>query len=225
MIKLRRFSKNLTELNNSFTDLPRDEYLRGDFFFRQRRYQTGHIAQGLLSWHELAGEFMQAENINHYAGGVYRKFPPILSSCLDDIGRHIVMTAYHALPEADYEFGVHQIRIVADEDHAGRPTPEGIHQDGFDYVAVSCVGVQNLSGGTSVIVKGDDYCDVVFEADLSPGDMLIFSDRLFAHYTSNIIPRLPGVAVRDVVVTTFLTRPTISDIKTKDSSHEAHAAI
>ena len=98
---------------------------------------------------------------------------------------------------------IHQIRIVANELNQGMPTPEGIHQDGFDFVTVSCIDTANVSGGISFILDSRDHTKVAFEGTLLPGMLLIFSDRTFAHYTSNISPKLPGEAHRDVIVTTF----------------------
>ncbi len=45
---------------------------------------------------------------------------------------------------------VHQFRIVAGED-AGKPTPEGMHKDGVDWVMVMLVARANIASGVTVL--------------------------------------------------------------------------
>jgi hypothetical protein len=50
---------------------------------------------------------------------------------------------------------IHQIRIVATPDQPGQPAPEGIHQDGTDFLTLHLVRRQNAMGGTSTIYDLD----------------------------------------------------------------------
>ena len=80
--------------------------------------------------------------------------------------------------------------------------PEGIHQDGFDFLAIICVNSLNVKGGVSYIFLASDH-KLVFETILLPNTSILLSDKHFAHYTLSIYPELPGIAKRDVIVTTF----------------------
>ncbi len=103
----------------------------------------------------------------------------------------------------DYEIGVHQIRVIADNQNMGIPAPEGIHQDGFDYISILSVNSQNLAGGVSVLLSSPDHKDVVFEQVLQPNNCLLLNDRSLFHYVSPIVPKLPGNCFRDMIITTF----------------------
>jgi len=202
-IKLISLSKFSDQLVKSFETMPEDNYLKQDFCYRKRCYSTGSIKNGIFFWDEISSSFLQTKNLNSYVGGVSRSFTPISQSIKNDIENNIVTTAYGFLPPVDYSLGIHQIRIVANKFNQGMPTPEGIHQDGFDFVTVACINTANVSGGISFVLDAHDHTKVAFEGTLFPGMLLIFSDKTFAHYTSNITPKLPGEAYRDVIVTTF----------------------
>lgn len=202
-IKLVNLSKFSDRLVKSFETMPEDNYLKQDFCYRKRCYSTGSIKNGIFFWDEVSLSFLQSENLNSYVGGISRSFTPISQSIKNDIENNIISTAYGFLPPVDYSLGIHQIRIVANKFNQGMPTPEGIHQDGFDFVTVACINTANVSGGISFVLDAHDHTKVAFEGTLFPGMLLIFSDKTFAHYTSNITPKLPGEAHRDVIVTTF----------------------
>jgi len=85
----------------------------------------------------------------------------------------------------------------------GKPAPEGIHQDGFDYVMVSCLSLKNVSGGDSILVDAKNHSQIIYDKALEETECLLFNDRAYAHYASPIIPKMPGICTRDVFVTTF----------------------
>lgn len=204
-IKLVTLSKFPERLIQSFAEIPEDTYLKETFCYRKRCYGTGCLINGIFSWDEESPSFVQSESLNRYVGGISRQFHPISCAIRDDIEKQVICMAYGVLPASDYSLGIHQIRIVANKLNQGMPTPEGIHQDGFDFVTVACIGASNVSGGISFILDAHDHTKIAFEGTLQPGMLLIFSDKTFAHYTSNISPKLPGEAHRDVIVTTFQT--------------------
>lgn len=203
MLKISLLPHFSPKLTNSFENLHEDPYLKSYFKFRKRKYSCGKICNGKFYWNESDISFHQTIGINQYLGGLSRKYLPIDLDIREDVLKGIILSAYNQLPMANYEVGVHQIRILADTDNQGIPTPEGIHQDGFDYVTVTCVNSQNISGGITVLFDANDHKKITFEGILYPGMQIVFSDKSFAHYTSNITPKIPGVAFRDVVVTTF----------------------
>lgn len=194
------------KLVQSFDIIPDDKYLKTDFPYRKRCYGTGTIKDGVFYWDENDIFFMQSKELNSYVGGITRNFAKIASLIKEDICEKVVMNAYRQLPASDYKVGIHQIRILANTINQGIPTPEGIHQDGFDYVTVTCINTFNVSGGISVLLDAKDHTKIVFEGTLYPGMQIIFSDKTFAHYTSNITPKVPGIAFRDVIVVTFAAK-------------------
>lgn len=200
LVTLPRFPRRLIQ---SFEQIPADGYLKETFCYRKRCYSTGYLKNGIFKWDEKSPSFIQSEKLNTYLGGITRQFHPISQAIRNDIEKNIISTAYKFLPPFDYSIGIHQIRIIANKLNQGMPAPEGIHQDGFDFVTIACINTVNVSGGVSLILDAHDYAKIFFEGILLPGMLLVFSDKTFAHYTSNISPKLPGEARRDVIVTTF----------------------
>ena len=91
------------------------------------------------------------------------------------------------------DVGVHVIRIKSDEsvpDMRGQVVPEGMHQDGFDYIALGCLGSVNVKKDwrTYVFAGGPDgrKPDVeteepFFSHHLGPGSMIFLDDAKCWH--------------------------------------------
>lgn len=70
----------------------------------------------------------------------------------------------------------HQVRIVARDRHAGDNAPEGIHQDGADYIVSAIViNKQNITGGIST-VYGPDKKTSYLHVSLAPGQGIFQAD-------------------------------------------------
>ncbi len=158
-------------------------------------------------WHHDTS-FFQQDEINGYAGGVHRRFAPLGEAArkfaedfVNSPGTREIVT------EEDFGIGCHQIRITADDTVLGRPAPEGFHHDGFDVVGVTCVAVENVSGGISLVREtstSPDAGEIILERVMAPGETLYVSDGEVLHYVTPFTPKVPGLpAWRDVVVVTF----------------------
>jgi hypothetical protein len=136
-----------------------DRYLAGGARFRRRRYGRYFWSPAADLLAALPQEpYFQPEDENPYAGGVAREFAPLLPDTVHNPLVHaLVRTTFACLPlpsareNATWEVRVHQIRIVASPDQPGLPAPEGIHQDGTDYLTLHLVHRHNVVGGESTI--------------------------------------------------------------------------
>jgi hypothetical protein len=204
-------SKLTNSVRTSFNNLPVDKFLSNSesYKYRYRRYSSASVVDSTLIWSNSTEAFLQDKKINQYAGGVIRAFPPLEQLLKRFIGDNIILfiIGNTIIPAGNYEIGAHQIRITANDKYMGKPAPEGIHQDGFDYVAVSCIDIDNVTGGTSLLVDSKDYNKKLLEKELKSRDILVFNDRIYAHYTSPIVPKIPGNCYRDVIVTTYKLKP------------------
>ncbi|WP_444935161.1 2OG-Fe dioxygenase family protein [Microbulbifer sp. JTAC008] len=141
--------------------------------------------------------------INTYLGDIERHYPSLGATARifsQNIVRHLISQQY--IPAKKYQVGCHQIRVRATDGFNAYPTPEGFHQDGFDYVAINCINRNNVNGGESFISNLDEN-EIIFHGTLTPGKALVLNDRSFKHYVSPITPLFPGEALRDVVVITL----------------------
>ena len=210
MMQYTTLSMQVDKLDNSiihsFKNLPVDEFLNANepYKYRYRRYGSAKVIDSLILWKHIPESFLQNAKINKYAGDISRSFPTLEADLQRFVGDHIIsLVIDKSIPSGNYEIGVHQIRITANDQYMGKPAPEGIHQDGFDYVAVSCIDMDNIVGGTSVLVDPKDHRKTFLEKELSCGEILVFNDRSYAHYASPIVPKIPGNCYRDVIVTTY----------------------
>ena len=187
----------------TFDDLKDDPYLRGDFPFRKRSYSTGHYSKDSLSW-EGHSSFFQSVDINDYAGGISRDYPP-LSEAFKSFVQQMLFDKNHQklVAEKHYEIGAHQIRIICKKDNPGFPVPEGPHQDGFDFVGLYCFSVVQADGGETQLFKHKKDGDCVYRQTMSSGDGVILNDKTIFHYTSPINLTYGEVGYRDICVITF----------------------
>jgi hypothetical protein len=195
----------LADLRPSFARLPPDPYIEGRF--RRRRYS--HFSGRPNALRRLTHQsFQQSRAVNYLLGGVRREYEELEDGlvALDAFTAMIATYIDHlGIDPTVTDFGVHQIRILCSPGFAGDPAPEGIHQDGFDYVGIFCVDRVNVVGAATHLYKaleGKAVQPPIFNKELSPGEVVFVNDREVFHYTDPLRPRAPGEGHRDVFVIT-----------------------
>ena len=85
----------------------------------------------------------------------------------------------------------------------GRPTPEGAHRDGVDFVVVMLVGRQGVKGGETRVFDAHGPHGVRFEM-AQPLTALLLDDTRVIHETTPILPTgEPAGGFRDTLVLTY----------------------
>ena len=167
-----------------------DRYLKEDLKFRLRRYGRYAWSPAEDTLTPLAPEpYFQPEDENAYAGGIARAFAPLLPETVSNPFLHaLVRSTFACLPitgpkqagTGTWEVRIHQIRIVATPEEPGLPAPEGIHQDGTDFLTLHLVGRRNVVGGESTIY--DLSCKSIQRFTLRETlDSLILEDPRIMH--------------------------------------------
>jgi len=190
-------------LLKTFERLPVDKYLGSQSQFRYRRYNTGKVDNKHFSWDSDSNYFTQSLKINHVAGEIKRFYEPLEEPAKDYVKNTLIPLAQSILPAKQFSTGAHQIRVCTHDNLVGKPSPEGIHQDGFEYVIVACINLQNIAGGNSIFVDSNDRNNIIHEQIMKPYDVILFDDTIYAHYVSPIVPKIPGNGYRDVIIVTF----------------------
>jgi hypothetical protein len=108
-----------------------------------------------------------------------------------------------AVRPASWHVEIHQFRIEARPGHEGRPTPEGMHRDGVDWVLVLLVSRVNISEGETSI--GDLAMRPLGSFTLTdPLDCAVTDDNRVHHGVTPVTPLDPSrPGHRDVLVVTF----------------------
>jgi len=196
----------LDALRDSWERLPRDAYLLDGGRYRFRRHSC--------FIHELAGDALelvahrahwQPRDYNALHGGLERWFDPIEPAVVEAAvwGRLLralgnLFAAVRAVPRWYIE--AHQFRIDTTEG-IGRPTPEGAHRDGVDFVAVILVNRSDVSGGETRVFDAHGAAGVRFTM-VDPWTALLLNDAQVVHETTPIQKAGPR-GLRDTLVLTF----------------------
>jgi hypothetical protein len=200
---------DLAALEDSWNDLPADPYLKDGGRYRSRRHSCFIVEDGRLMPVAHRAHWQPIE-YNALHGGMQRWFEPMRPSVVEapawsalvsGIGR--LCSDVHPVPRWYVE--AHQFRIDT-AGGIGRPTPEGAHRDGVDFVAVLLVGRQGVKGGETRVFEADGPNGQRFTM-VEPWTMLLLDDARVIHETTPIQPldvdSDAPVGYRDTLVLTY----------------------
>jgi hypothetical protein len=194
-------SVDLATLDPFFERLPVDPYLAGNYRFRRMsRFQI--VADRPIQLPH--GRLFQSKAYNPLMGDVVREFAELEADLIALPDFQTILREFFAFCQPclqSNEVDVHQIRTIAAPNSLGHPAPEGIHQDGADLVGIFCVNRQDISGGQTELYTSKQGSPI-FTKILNPGELLVFSDRQFFHFTSIVHATSAAIGVRDVFVFT-----------------------
>lgn len=195
---------NLNALVSSWNDLPPDNYLKDGGRYRRRRHSC-FIAE--------ADQVMQVPHRAHWQplaynalhGGMERMFEPIEPAVIANLAwqnvlQMLAQQCSSLKGEQPWFIEAHQFRIDT-TDGIGRPTPEGAHRDGVDFVAVLVVGREGIKGGETRVFESEGPNGQRFTLN-EPWTLLFLDDEKVIHESTPIQP-LDGTGHRDTLVLTF----------------------
>jgi hypothetical protein len=195
----------LEALRTSWERLPRDTYLRDGGDYRARRHSCFvHTLGGSLAAVAHRAHW-QPTDYNALHGGLVRWFEPIEPAVLAAPAWTQLLAAiaevFAALrPVPSWYIEAHQFRIDTARG-VGRPTPEGAHRDGVDFVAVILVGRRQISGGKTRVFDARGPAGVSFTLQ-EPWSMLLMDDARVIHETTPILAQ-GATGARDTLVLTY----------------------
>jgi len=195
---------DLDALRGSWNSLPPDAHLRDGGRYRQRRH-----ASFVVDAHEARlvpqRAHWQPLEYNALHGGLQRWFEPVEAAVLASPAWQRVLLAFAAMASRlkgaqPWFVEAHQFRIDT-TDGIGRPTPEGAHRDGVDYVAVVLVSREGIKGGETRVFEAEGPNGLRFTM-LEPWTTLVLDDARVIHESTPIQP-LAGAGHRDTLVLTY----------------------
>jgi hypothetical protein len=196
----------LAALEPSWEQLPRDAYLRDGGRYRARRHSCF-----VQSFQPPGLEMVphrphwQPTSYNALHGGLTRWFEPIAPEVSGASAWRALLGAIGNLfaelrPVPRWYIEAHQFRIDT-ADGIGRPTPEGAHRDGVDFVAVVLVARRQVRGGETRVFDAAGQAGVRFTMQQGWA-MLLMDDARVIHETTPIQPE-GGEGARDTLVLTY----------------------
>jgi len=194
---------------NSWDDLVQDEFMADNRKYRKRRYATLHHYPSDKTWtKEDEQPHYQGRDYNNLNGGVKRYFSPIkdevlFGNTMSNIVDFGIELFNSQNSESKWHIEVHQFRIEASEIEKGKPTPEGVHRDGVDFVLMMMVKRHNIKNGQTTIYDLDKNILEKFTL-LDPCDVAVLNDHYVFHGVSDI-DKLSDKdnAYRDILVVTY----------------------
>lgn len=175
----------LDTFSGFFQRLSPDTHNCGNYRFRRYSRFTGH-ASNLIKKPQEA--FIQSSDINSLNGDIERNFESLENDLVDlPQFEQLIQTVNHFFGYNPNKttLGIHQIRITCSGNEKGLPVPEGIHQDGFDLIAICCIARHNVLGAETQLYQHPDE-KPVYNCTMQPGDIIYCNDRTLYHYTSPI---------------------------------------
>jgi hypothetical protein len=193
----------------SWNDLEVDTYMADGGRYRRRRFAVYHAGKhGLIERGPHQAHF-QTLDYNRLNGGIDRWFKPVNDAIGAGATMRTILEYCRSLfgrlaPETQrWHIEVHQFRIEARPGEQGKPTPEGMHRDGVDYVLVLLVNRRNIRSGTTTVHDANQRTLGSFTLT-DPFDAALVDDERCYHGVTPVEPENPALpAYRDVLVVTF----------------------
>lgn len=207
----------LTALASHWSHLPADAHLRDGGHYRRRRHGSY-----ILDTRREGPEALQAvphrphwqpTTYNALHGGMLRDFEPLppemaaspaFLDLVAALGRLFAAAAHPTAHEPAFDgrwfIEAHPFRIDT-TGGVGRPTPEGAHRDGVNFVAVVLVDRQGVRGGETRVFEADGPHGVRFTLQ-QPWSVLLIDDDTVIHESTPIQP-VAEAGWRDTLVLTF----------------------
>ncbi len=191
----------------TWDDLGLDTYMADGGRYRQRRHAAFLVSRAGAARKPDQPHY-QSRDYNALNGGIARWFDPVTPAAAGSAAFQAILRTCHALfdgltPAPAWHVEAHQFRIEARPGQAGQPTPEGMHQDGVDWVLVLMVGRVNIASGTTSIHGLDRTLLGSFTLE-APMDAALVDDHRVFHGVTPVQPLDPEQpAHRDVLVVTF----------------------
>jgi hypothetical protein len=195
---------NLQDLTQYWDDLPRDPYLKDGGRYRFRRHASYQIQSNELTLVPHRAHW-QSLDYNALHGGIERWFEPVQNELVNNsVWQSVLIGLAQILnslkPVKTWFVEAHQFRIDT-TDGIGRPTPEGAHRDGVDFVAVFLLGRSGIKGGETRIFDAAGSAGLRFTLT-QPWSLLLMNDQRMIHESTPIQP-LAGYGYRDTLVLTY----------------------
>lgn len=195
---------DLQSLSQYWEDLPRDPYLKDGGRYRSRRHASYEIKKETLDLVPHRAHW-QSVNYNALHGGIERWFEPIQKPLLSNPAWQSLLLGLGQLlsglkPVNTWFVEAHQFRIDT-TDGIGRPTPEGAHRDGVDFVAVFLLDRVGIKGGETRIFDAKGSAGLRFTLTQA-WSVLLMNDERMIHESTPIQP-VGEYGYRDTLVLTY----------------------
>ena len=201
-------SRDLRALQRAWERLPIDHFLRDGGQYRRRRHScfTFTMTGGALELQPHRAHW-QPTTYNALHGGIERLFEPMRPAMIQSEAFRALLCGLSRefasiRPVKRWYIEAHQFRIDTARG-IGRPTPEGAHRDGVDFVCIILMRRCDIQGGETRVFDARGSTGMRFTM-AEPASALLLDDRVVIHETTPIRPLdADRRGHRDTLVLTF----------------------
>jgi hypothetical protein len=190
------------EILKSYENLPVDKYIGN--FTRYRRFDQYRLSRGDGDGWNFDmlphRDYMGFKQFNPVAGGIRRIYEPLEADLTPVI--KVGIDALELDTSEDWQINVHQYRTRATPEKPGELTPEGIHQDGHEFVMIAVLSRHNVSGGVTRLWRlGAD--EPFWTGTILAGQAILLDDRAIAHDATDVFAENGEPGYRDIFIVAF----------------------
>ena len=191
----------------SWDDLGLDTYMADGGRYRRRRHAAFAATEDAITRKPHQPHY-QSRDYNALNGGIERWFAPVTDATAEHPALQAILRTCRAMfgrlaQPRGWHVEIHQFRVTARPGEEGKPTPEGMHRDGVDYVLVLLVSRVNVASGVTSI-HDDERRQLDSFTLTRPLDSALVDDQRVYHGVTPVEPIDPEQpAYRDVLVVTF----------------------
>jgi hypothetical protein len=175
----------------SWNDLPPDEFLADGGKYRFRRHASLRLNYASEpAWENVPYRpHWQPKSYNKLHGGVFRTFGEVKPETTANAvyralvsGLGLTFNGVTTASPKSWFVETHQFRIDA-RSGEGRPTPEGAHRDGVDFVALVMMGRRDIEGAVTTIFDNERTLLAEFMLH-EPWTAMLLDDNRVVHATT-----------------------------------------
>lgn len=194
-------------LKASFESLEPSNYKDGSYRLRRySRFCFDKNTNTITLQPQVA--FVQDDSLNQFQGNVARTYDDLTAKTYNSLSFAKILQIFADTTDlpAQSLIEVHQMRLLA-KGADSITTPEGIHQDGFDYVGVFTVARYNATGGKLLLWQDKTDNTPIASQDAQAGDFCIVNDKVLWHSATNLHTIDDGIGYWDIFVLTAHNTP------------------
>lgn len=191
------------EILDSYENCPLDEHMGNQTRYKRfSQYRLSFDTDDGWQFEQLPHrDYTAFKQFNKVGGGFRRSYLPIeadLTGC--------IKTGMAGLPidtSEDWQINVHQNRSYATLEKPGLLTPEGVHQDGHEFVMIAVLRRHSVAGGETRLWWTKDAPEPFWTGVLQPGQAVLLDDRAVWHDVTDVLPENGQPGFRDIVIVAF----------------------
>ena len=188
-------------LSDYFDNIPTNPYKDGES--RLIRFSHFSFIDNVLV--RLSGKsFLQSSKFNSFQGDIERRYEEIEDDVVESAAFLEMFQQFKdkANVPDDADIDVHQFRVIAPPNGRSSLAPEGVHQDGFEHIAMCVIQRKNIKVGGEICVHSSKDSSPLIKYPFDNGEIIVLNDQCFWHSATDFVAESDDHGMIDLFVLT-----------------------